>query len=41
MSYNNQALINFNTQLKQGAYTLINANRMVYGYDNQTILGGA
>ncbi|MGN8495319.1 vacuolating cytotoxin domain-containing protein [Helicobacter pylori] len=41
MSYNNQALINFNTQLKQGAYTLINANRMVYGYDNQTILGGS
>ncbi|MGL2741252.1 vacuolating cytotoxin domain-containing protein [Helicobacter pylori] len=41
MSYNNQALINFNTQLKQGAYTLINAHRMVYGYDNQTILGGS
>ncbi|MGN8341057.1 vacuolating cytotoxin domain-containing protein [Helicobacter pylori] len=41
MSYNNQALINFNTQLKQGAYTLINAKRMVYGYDNQTILGGS
>ncbi|WP_121067038.1 vacuolating cytotoxin domain-containing protein [Helicobacter pylori] len=41
MSYNNQALINFNTQLKQGTYTLINANRMVYGYDNQTILGGS
>ncbi|GAA8165397.1 hypothetical protein HpDR146_07920 [Helicobacter pylori] len=40
MSYNNQALIHFNTQ-KQGAYTLINANRMVYGYDNQTILGGS
>ncbi|WP_187884026.1 vacuolating cytotoxin domain-containing protein [Helicobacter pylori] len=40
MSYNNQALINFNTQ-KQGAYTLINAKRMVYGYDNQTILGGS
>ncbi len=41
MSYNNQALINFNTQLKQGAYTLIDAKRMVYGYDNQTILGGS
>lgn len=41
MSYNNQALINLNTQLKQGAYTLINAKRMVYGYDNQMILGGA
>lgn len=41
MSYNNQALIHFNTQLKQGAYTLINAKRMVYGYDNQMILGGA
>ncbi|MGL2737249.1 vacuolating cytotoxin domain-containing protein [Helicobacter pylori] len=40
MSYNNQALIHFNTQ-KQGAYTLINAKRMVYGYDNQTILGGS
>ncbi|MCQ2762201.1 PPE family protein, partial [Helicobacter pylori] len=41
MSYNNQALIHFNTQLKQGAYTLINAKRMLYGYDNQTILGGS
>ncbi len=40
MSYNNQALINFNTQ-KQGAYTLMDAKRMVYGYDNQTILGGS
>ncbi len=40
MSYNNQALINFNTQ-KQGAYTLMDAHRMVYGYDNQTILGGS
>lgn len=40
MSYNNQALIHFNTQ-KQGAYTLIDAKRMVYGYDNQTILGGS
>ncbi|GAA9362288.1 hypothetical protein TH0628_12180 [Helicobacter pylori] len=40
MSYNNQALIHFNTQ-KQGAYTLIDAHRMVYGYDNQTILGGS
>lgn len=41
MSYNNQALIHFNTQLKQGTYTLINAKRMLYGYDNQTILGGS
>ncbi|UOS57259.1 vacuolating cytotoxin domain-containing protein [Helicobacter pylori] len=41
MSYNNQALINLNTQLKQGAYTLINAKRMIYGYDNQMILGGS
>ncbi|MDU9773428.1 vacuolating cytotoxin domain-containing protein, partial [Helicobacter pylori] len=41
MSYNNQTLINFNTQLKQGTYTLIDAKRMVYGYDNQTILGGS
>ncbi|UOS09341.1 vacuolating cytotoxin domain-containing protein [Helicobacter pylori] len=41
MSYNNQALINLNTQLKQGTYTLINAKRMVYGYDNQMILGGS
>ncbi|WP_033619000.1 vacuolating cytotoxin domain-containing protein [Helicobacter pylori] len=40
MSYNNQALINFNTQ-KQGTYTLMDAKRMVYGYDNQTILGGS
>ncbi|MGN8496798.1 vacuolating cytotoxin domain-containing protein [Helicobacter pylori] len=40
MSYNNQALIHFNTQ-KQGTYTLIDAKRMVYGYDNQTILGGS
>ncbi|WP_033787581.1 vacuolating cytotoxin domain-containing protein [Helicobacter pylori] len=40
MSYNNQALIHFNTQ-KQGAYTLMDAHRMVYGYDNQTILGGS
>ncbi|EQD88927.1 vacuolating cytotoxin family protein [Helicobacter pylori SouthAfrica50] len=40
MSYNNQALIHFNTQ-KQGAYTLMDAKRMVYGYDNQTILGGS
>ncbi len=41
MSYNNQTLINFNTQLKQGAYTLINAKRMLYGYDNQIIRGGS
>ncbi|GAA8468487.1 hypothetical protein HpBT249_06820 [Helicobacter pylori] len=41
MSYNNQALINLNTQLKQGAYTLINAKRMLYGYDNQIIRGGS
>ncbi len=41
MSYNNQALIHFNTQLKQGAYTLINAKRMLYGYDNQIIRGGS
>ncbi len=41
MSYNNQALINLNTQLKQGAYTLINARRMLYGYDNQIIRGGS
>lgn len=41
MSYNNQTLINLNTQLKQGAYTLINAKRMLYGYDNQIIRGGA
>ncbi len=41
MSYNNQALIQFNTQLKQGAYTLINAKRMLYGYDNQIIRGGS
>ncbi|WQV01553.1 vacuolating cytotoxin domain-containing protein [Helicobacter pylori] len=40
MSYNNQALINFNTQ-KQGTYTLMDTHRMVYGYDNQTILGGS
>ncbi len=40
MSYNNQALIHFNAQ-KQGAYTLMDAHRMVYGYDNQTILGGS
>ncbi|MGL2908772.1 vacuolating cytotoxin domain-containing protein [Helicobacter pylori] len=41
MSYNNQTLINFNTQLKQGAYTLINAKRMLYGYDNQIIRQGS
>ncbi len=41
MSYNNQTLINLNTQLKQGAYTLINAKRMLYGYDNQIIRGGS
>ncbi len=41
MSYNNQTLINLNTQLKQGAYTLIDAKRMVYGYDNQIIRGGS
>ncbi len=41
MSYNNQALIQFNTQLKQGTYTLMDAKRMVYGYDNQIILGGS
>ncbi|MCQ2665129.1 autotransporter outer membrane beta-barrel domain-containing protein, partial [Helicobacter pylori] len=41
MSYNNQALIHFNTQLKQGAYTLIDAKRMLYGYDNQIIRGGS
>ncbi|WP_143431681.1 hypothetical protein, partial [Helicobacter pylori] len=41
MSYNNQTLINFNTQLKQGAYTLIDAKRMLYGYDNQIIRGGS
>ncbi len=41
MSYNNQALINFNTQLKQGAYTLMDAKRMLYGYDNQIIRGGS
>ncbi len=40
MSYNNQTLINLNTQLKQGAYTLINAKRMLYGYDNQIIRQG-
>ncbi len=41
MSYNNQTLINLNTQLKQGAYTLINAKRILYGYDNQIIRGGS
>ncbi len=41
MSYNNQTLINLNTRLKQGAYTLINAKRMLYGYDNQIIRGGS
>ncbi len=41
MSYNNQTLINLNTQLKQGSYTLINAKRMLYGYDNQIIRGGS
>ncbi len=41
MSYNNQTLINLNTQLKQGAYTLINAKRMLYGYDNQIIRQGS
>ncbi len=41
MSYNNQTLINLNTQLKQGVYTLINAKRMLYGYDNQIIRGGS
>ncbi len=41
MSYSNQTLINLNTQLKQGAYTLINAKRMLYGYDNQIIRGGS
>ncbi len=41
MSYNNQALIQFNTQLKQGAYTLMDAKRMLYGYDNQIIRGGS
>ncbi len=41
MSYNNQTLINLNTQLKQGAYTLMDAKRMLYGYDNQIIRGGS
>ncbi|WQS09988.1 vacuolating cytotoxin domain-containing protein [Helicobacter pylori] len=41
MSYNNQTLINLNTQLKQGTYTLIDAKRMLYGYDNQIIRGGS
>ncbi len=41
MSYNNQTLINLNTQLKQGSYTLINAKRMLYGYDNQIIRQGS
>ncbi len=41
MSYNNQALIQFNTQLKQGTYTLMDAKRMLYGYDNQIIRGGS
>ncbi len=41
MSYNNQTLINLNTHLKQGSYTLIDAKRMLYGYDNQIIRQGS
>ncbi|AFI06100.1 vacuolating cytotoxin domain-containing protein [Helicobacter cetorum] len=41
MSNNNQAFIDVNTKLKQGTYTLMDAKRMVYGYDNKKINGGS